>query len=99
MVLEQYSADLDTYRKTAIAEAQRGDADGLARSCHALKGLAGSFGSQDLAQLAYQIEDSARYGDTAIAFAVTLDRLDAAIDEALNACNELRENPLPSNHE
>ena len=98
-IIEQFSADLDKYRKQAIAHAESGNAVSLARVCHAMKGLAASFGGQHLARLSSQIEDLARDGDTAIAFSMTLDRMDSAVNEALKACNDIRENPLPLNHE
>lgn len=98
-IIKQFSTDVEHYRKLAIADAVNGNAVGLARSCHAMKGLAASFGGQHLAQLASEIEDLARHADTAIAFAMTLDRMDSAVNAVLSACNELEENPLPLNHE
>ena len=92
-VMEQISTDLDKYRKNAIADVKAGNLLSLARSCHAIKGLAASFGNQNLADLASQIEESARYGDSELAFAVTLDRLGLVTDAALVAYKKLLVNP------
>lgn len=98
-VVDQVSADLDKYRRTAIADAKGGNVVSLARSCHAVKGLAASFGSENLARLASRIEESARNGDSAMAFAVTLASLDSMTDDALKAYKDLRENRARLNHE
>ena len=90
---EQISADLAKYREDAITDAKTGNLLSLARSCHAIKGLAASFGSQNLAELASRIEESARYGDSDLAFAVTLDRLDSVTDAALKAYRKLSKDP------
>ena len=89
---------LDKYRQEAMADAKAGNLLSLARSCHAIKGLAASFGSQDLAELASQIEEYARYGDSELAFAVTLDKLDAATDVAVEAYKRLLEEPGALTH-
>jgi signal transduction histidine kinase/CheY-like chemotaxis protein len=87
-VVQQVSDDLDKYRRNAISEAKNGDTTRLSRSCHALKGLAASFGSQELAGLAASIEDSAREGDFELAVANTIDRLDPTTNETLKALDK-----------
>ena len=92
-VVRQVSDDLNKYRRDAISEAKNGDTTRLARSCHALKGLAASFGSQELAGLAASIEDSAREGDFELAVASTIDRLDLTTNETLKALDKYLAGP------
>jgi signal transduction histidine kinase/DNA-binding NarL/FixJ family response regulator len=94
-VMQQVSDDLDKYRDQAIADAKSGNIIKLSRSCHAIKGLAASFGSQDLASLASSIEGAAREGDFELAVANTLDRLDFTTDETLNALKNYQALPDP----
>jgi signal transduction histidine kinase/DNA-binding response OmpR family regulator len=98
-VIEQTSIDLKNYRHEAIADAKAGNLLSLARSCHAIKGLAASFGSHDLAKLASQIEEYARYGDSELAFAVTLGKLDAATDVAVEAYQQFLQDPGALTHD
>ena len=92
-VVQQASDDLHKYRLDAISEAKTGDVNKLARSCHAVKGLAASFGSHELASLASSIEDSARDGDFELAIANTIDRLDLTTDKTLKALEKYLANP------
>ena len=77
----------------AISEAKNGDVNKLARSCHAVKGLAASFGSHELASLASSIEDSALEGDFELAVAITIDRLNLTTDKTLKALEKYLANP------
>lgn len=92
-VVQQVSDDLHKYRMDAISEAKNGDVNKLARSCHAVKGLAASFGSHELASLASSIEDSALEGDFELAVAITIDRLNLTTDKTLKALEKYLANP------
>jgi CheY-like chemotaxis protein len=87
-VVQQVADDLDKYRRDAISEAKNGNITKLADCCHAVKGLAASFGSQELASLASSIENSVREGDSELAVANTLDRLDPTTEETLKALEQ-----------
>jgi CheY-like chemotaxis protein len=87
-IVQQFIDDLDKYRREAIKEAKNGNITKLARACHAVKGLASSSGSQALANLASAIEDAAREGDSELAVAYTIDRLNRTTDESLKTLNE-----------
>jgi signal transduction histidine kinase/DNA-binding response OmpR family regulator len=87
-VEQQVADDLDKYRRDAISEAKNGNITKLADCCHAVKGLAASFGSQELASLASSIENSVREGDSELAVANTLDRLDPTTEETLKALEQ-----------
>lgn len=82
-IVTQVSVDLDKLRRDAVMFASNGDSSELGRSCHAVKGLASSFGAQALAELAQTIEASARSGDAEAAFATTLKSFDPTTDAAL----------------
>jgi signal transduction histidine kinase/CheY-like chemotaxis protein/HPt (histidine-containing phosphotransfer) domain-containing protein len=82
-IVTQVSVDLDKLRRDAVMFASNGDSFELGRSCHAVKGLASSFGAQALAELAQTIEASARSGDAEVAFATTLKSLDPTTDAAI----------------
>ena len=82
-IVTQVSIDLDKLRRDAVMFANDGDSSELGRSCHAVKGLASSFGALSLADLARKIETSARTGDAEVAFATTLKSLDPTTDAAL----------------
>jgi len=82
-IVTQVSTDLDKLRRDAVMFAYDADTSGLGRSCHAVKGLAASFGAQALAELAQTIEASARSGDAEVAFATTLKSFDPTTDAAL----------------
>ena len=88
-VIGQVSDDLKKHRRNAIRTAKSGDAIELGRSCHAIKGLASSFGGKTLAELASQIELFVRSGDNERAFATTFDRLDSTTDAALAVFDRL----------
>jgi CheY-like chemotaxis protein/HPt (histidine-containing phosphotransfer) domain-containing protein len=92
-VVQQVTDDLETYRRAAKAEAKEGNINGLARSSHAIKGLAASFGGKRLAELASSIEESAQKEDFDLAVANTLDRLDLLTDETIMALCEYLANP------
>lgn len=83
-IFEQVSHDLDERRKQAIANAKAGNLAELSRACHAIKGLAGSFGGKALADLAGKIEGCAVTDDAERAFATTLDQLGRATDTVLD---------------
>ena len=89
LVFEQVASDLDTQRQRAIASAGKGDSEELGRACHAIKGLAASFGGEALADLAYEVETFVAEEDSEKAFAVSLDRLDPATDAVLVALSAL----------
>jgi signal transduction histidine kinase/DNA-binding response OmpR family regulator len=82
-IVGQVSVDLDKLRRDAIMFTYDGDSSELGRSCHAVKGLASSFGALALSDLAQTIEASARNGDAEVAFATTLKDLDRTTDAAL----------------
>jgi HPt (histidine-containing phosphotransfer) domain-containing protein len=84
-VFDQVSDDLDSSRNSALARARDGDLAGLGRSCHAIKGLAASFGGEALAELARQIEEFVIRDDGERAIATTLDELGPATDAVLTA--------------
>jgi two-component system sensor histidine kinase TorS len=84
-VFGQVSDDLDKSRNSAIASARDGDLAGLGRSCHAIKGLAASFGGEALANLARQIEEFIICDDGERAIATALDHLGPATDAVLTA--------------
>jgi HPt (histidine-containing phosphotransfer) domain-containing protein len=84
-VFNQVSDDLDGSRNSAITLARDGDLAGLGRSCHAIKGLAASFGGEALADLARQIEEFVFSDDGERAIATTLDQLGPATDAVLTA--------------
>jgi signal transduction histidine kinase/DNA-binding NarL/FixJ family response regulator len=84
-VFEQVSDDLDKSRYSAIAHARDGDLANLGRSCHAIKGLAASFGGEVLTDLAGQIEEFVMCDDGERAIATTLDHLGPATDDVLTA--------------
>jgi signal transduction histidine kinase/DNA-binding response OmpR family regulator len=92
-VVQQVTDDLKKYRRDAKTEAKRGNINGLARSCHAIKGLAASFGGKRLAELASLIEDSAQKEDFELAVANTMDRLDHLTDETVRELGEYLANP------
>jgi PAS domain S-box-containing protein len=87
-VFEQVSDDLDEHRRRAIASARDDDLAELGRSCHAIKGLAASFGGEGLAELARQIEVFVLSEDGERAFATTLDFLGPATDSVLAAIDD-----------
>jgi len=91
-LLERVVVDIGMHATAALAGAQAGDADALARSCHALKGLGGSFGGRELSRLARRIEQRCRDGDAEAAMAAALgdlERVCRATQAALDAyCNE-----------
>ena len=64
--------DIGTHAATALACVRSGDAEGLARSCHALKGLASSFGNRELTAVARRIERHCREGNAEAAMAAAL---------------------------
>lgn len=82
-VFKQVLDDLDEHRSRAIASARDGNLSELSRSCHAIKGLAASFGGDALAELARQIEVFVLSEDGERAFATTLDSLAPATDSVL----------------
>jgi len=82
-VFSQVAADLDAHRREAITNARKGYIAELGRSCHAIKGVAASFGGKELADLAQQIEVHVKGDDAERAFAMTLDRLDSETDAVL----------------
>jgi PAS domain S-box-containing protein len=84
-VFNQVSQDLDGSRHSAIAYARDGDLASLGRSCHAIKGLAASFGGEALADLARRIEEFVVVDDGERAVATTLDQLGPATDAVLTA--------------
>lgn len=84
-VFAQVSDDLDVSRNSAVAQARDGDLAGLRRSCHAIKGLAASFGGETLADLARQIEEAVASDDGERAIATTLNSLGPATDAVLTA--------------
>jgi CheY-like chemotaxis protein/HPt (histidine-containing phosphotransfer) domain-containing protein len=84
-VFEQVSDDLDKSRHSAIAHARDGDLASLGRSCHAIKGLAASFGGEALTDLAGRIEEFVICDDGERAIATTLDHLGPATDDVLTA--------------
>ena len=88
MVVQQVTNDLKKYRRDAKMEAKNGNITGLARSCHAIKGLAASFGGKELADLAASIEDAAQKEDFELAVANTMDRLDDLTDATVKALGE-----------
>jgi HPt (histidine-containing phosphotransfer) domain-containing protein len=75
-LLARVVEDIDVHAGRALDCVRAGDAEGLARSCHALKGLAGSFGSSELLQVARRIEQHCRAGDVEAAMAAALGELD-----------------------
>jgi CheY-like chemotaxis protein len=75
-LLARVVEDIGVHARRALDCVRAGDAEGLARSCHALKGLAGSFGSSELLQLARRIEQHCRAGDVEAAMAAALGELD-----------------------
>ena len=98
-VFDQVSDDLDKGRNNAIARARDGDFAGLGRSCHAIKGLAASFGGEALADLAGKIEESVICEDSERAIAETLDKLGPATDAVLDALAEFAGSTMAeSNH-
>jgi CheY-like chemotaxis protein/HPt (histidine-containing phosphotransfer) domain-containing protein len=84
-IVTQVSSDLDKFRNDAIRNANDGNFLELGRACHAIRGLASSFGSRTLAELAFTIEEYARSDDGEMAFATTLSSLNSATDSALAA--------------
>jgi len=84
-VFDQVSEDLDRSRTSAIAHARDGDLAALGRSCHAIKGLAASFGGEALADVARQIEEFTICDDGERAIATTLNQLGPATDAVLAA--------------
>jgi PAS domain S-box-containing protein len=84
-VFLQLVDDLEVHRTAAVRNAKKGFAPELGRACHAIKGLAASFGGNELAELAQRIETYARNDDRENAFALTLDNLDTLTDAMLEA--------------
>jgi PAS domain S-box-containing protein len=84
-VFSQVADDLDVHRREAIMNAKKGYIAELGRSCHAIKGVAASFGGRGLADLAQQIEGCVKGDDGEQAFAITLDHLDSETDAVLAA--------------
>lgn len=82
--------DIGMHAATALACVRSGDAEGLARSCHALKGLGGSFGSREMTVLARRIEQHCRDGDAEGAMAAALGDLDRVCRSAQAALGNYR---------
>ena len=95
-MVQQVTDDLNKYRRAAKTEAKEGNINGLTRACHAIKGLAASFGGKRLAGLAGSIEDSAQKEDFELAVANTMDQLDHLTDETVRALSEYLANPESS---
>jgi two-component system sensor histidine kinase TorS len=87
-VFAQVADDLDVHRRKAITNARKGHIAELGRSCHAIKGVAASFGGSELADLAQQIEVHVKSDDAERAFAMTLDHLDSETDAVLAALDD-----------
>jgi PAS domain S-box-containing protein len=87
-VVRQAIADIEQHRSCAVSSAEAGDVANLSRSCHALKGLASTFGSPELAETARAIEQHARDGDGEAAVAQALSLLDEKAERALEAFGE-----------
>ena len=87
-VFVQVADDLDVHRREAITNARKGYIAELGRSCHAIKGVAASFGGRGLADLAQQIEVCVKGDDGEQAFAITLDHLDSETDAVLAALDD-----------
>lgn len=87
-VFAQVADDLDVHRRDAITNASKGHIAELGRSCHAIKGVAASFGGTKLADLAQQIEVHVKGDDAERAFAMTLDHLDSETDAVLAALDD-----------
>jgi PAS domain S-box-containing protein len=87
-VVRQAIADIEQHRTCAVSSAEAGDVANLSRSCHALKGLAATFGSPDLAETAGAIEQHARDGDGEAAVAQALSLLDKTAERAVRAFDE-----------
>ena len=84
-VLGRVLEDLGSHTDSALAGAASADAQALARGCHVLKGLAGSFGCAELAGVARDVERHCLDGDDAAAIALALERLGGASRAAVAA--------------
>ncbi len=80
-----FLTDAPTWLNDARAAAARGDAVGLRRAAHTIKGAVGYFGAAEAAAAAARVEELGRTGDPAAAVAAlpeleqALDRLTAAL--------------------
>jgi len=84
-VFEQVSNDLDERCRIAIESAECGNLEELGRSCHAIKGLAASFGGEVLAELAGRVEGLVNDGASDQAVATALEGFGPATDKVLLA--------------
>jgi CheY-like chemotaxis protein len=75
-LLCRVAEDIGTHTALALDCVNAGNTEGLARSCHVLKGLAGSFGNRELSLLTKRIEQHCRDGNIQAAISATLSDLD-----------------------
>lgn len=75
-LLGRVAEDIGTHTALALDCVNAGNTEGLARSCHVLKGLAGSFGNRELSLLTKRIEQHCRDGNIQAAISATLSDLD-----------------------
>jgi CheY-like chemotaxis protein len=94
-LLDRLVIDIETHATAAAEHARQGDVDGLSQSCHALKGLAASFGSRTLADVARRIEQQCRERDAEAAMAMALSDLDAVCAGSLDALRQYSEPHAP----
>ena len=80
-VIGQVRDDLSLHRENAISFAKDGRLKDLGRACHAIKGLAASFGGSALALTARKIEALVKSDDSEKAFTMTINRVGTATDE------------------
>ncbi len=92
-VFGQVCEDLEQHRGNAIAFAKQGRVEDLGRSCHAIKGLAASFGGLALAAVAREIENFVKTNDNERAIAMTLDRVADATGELLVSLQSYAKSP------
>ena len=78
-------------RMAALRQAvEQGDARGLEQAAHALKGIAGTVGANEMAGMAQTLEHMGRAGSTDGA-QQRVDELEGAFDRAQPILNELRD--------
>lgn len=75
LFLEEYPLLLDSIRESA----SRGDADGLQRAAHSMKGSVSNFGADAVYQAAFTLEQMGRSGDLS-ALEASVATLEAALE-------------------
>ena len=90
-LLERVMIDIEANTREAVAGARAGELTRLAKACHTLKGLGGSFGNPGLEDFAAGIQSACRNDDAPRAIAMALSGLQTVCTKSLAALKAYRQ--------